>query len=57
MINPDRHPPFNQAEPNFWQRLLSDRTLQQCENLEKLIIGCELIAALDDSTMLAQIAA
>ncbi len=57
MINPARHLLSNQDEPNFWQRLLSDRTLQQCENLEKLLIGCELIAALDDSTMLDRIAA
>ncbi len=38
---------------DFWSRLLSDNSLQGCANLEKLLVGCEIIAALDDLELLA----
>ncbi len=37
----------------FWQRLLSEEELQSCEPLEKLLVGCEIIAALDGVDLLA----
>jgi hypothetical protein len=43
----------NQSNPrsipaNFWELLLGDEQLSGCDNLEKLITGCELIATLDE---------
>ena len=38
---------------SFWQRILNDGSLQQCNDLEKLLAGCEIIAALDDPELLA----
>jgi len=38
---------------NFWPRLLNDEALTECNDLEKLLIGCELIAALDAVDLLA----
>ena len=38
---------------NFWLRFLNDRALNDCNDLEKLLIGCELIAAVDAVDMLA----
>ena len=38
--------------PNFWERLVNDEQLQDCSSLEKLIAGCELIAALDQIELL-----
>ena len=32
---------------NFWEEFLKDNQLSGCNNLEKLIAGCEVIAALD----------
>ena len=32
---------------NFWELFLKDEQLAGCNNLEKLIAGCEVIAALD----------
>jgi len=32
---------------NFWEMFLKDEQLSNCNNLEKLIAGCEVIAALD----------
>ena len=37
----------------FWLRLLNDEALRNCDDLEKLVIGCELIAALDSIDLLA----
>lgn len=37
----------------FWQRLLREEELQSCEPLEKLLVGCEIIAALDGVDLLA----
>jgi hypothetical protein len=37
----------------FWLRLLNDEQLSACDDLEKLVIGCEIIAALDTADLLA----
>jgi hypothetical protein len=49
---------FGQSElrittPNFWERILSDEQLRNCNNLEKLLAGCEIIAVLDGADLLA----
>ncbi len=51
-------PDCNQTRANkkiisFWERLLSEQELQDCAPLEKLLVGCELIAALDGIELLA----
>ncbi|HMJ06309.1 MAG TPA: hypothetical protein VK474_08655 [Chthoniobacterales bacterium] len=53
VINPNRCVISSARETPFWSRILADGTLQQCENLEKLLVGCEIIAALDDLDLLA----
>jgi len=37
----------------FWLRLLNNEALQDFDDLEKLVIGCEIIAALDAVDLLA----
>ena len=37
----------------FWQRILKDGALENCNPLEKLLAGCEIIAAVDDLDLLA----
>ena len=32
---------------NFWEMFLKDERLSGCDNLEKLVAGCEAIASLD----------
>ena len=44
---------MNAKNSDFWLRLLNDETLSACEDLEKIVIGCELIAALDAVDLLA----
>ena len=44
---------FRATPAPFWQRILNDEALAECDNLEKLIAGCEIIAALDDFELLA----
>ena len=39
--------------PDFWLRILRDEELRHCNDLEKLLIGCEIIAALDGADLLA----
>ena len=41
------------AAENFWARILGDETLSDCNNLQKLVVGCEIIAALDAVDLLA----
>jgi hypothetical protein len=41
------------ALASFWQRIINDGSLQNCADLEKLLVGCEVIAALDDLDLLA----
>ncbi len=38
---------------NFWNRILNDGALENCADLEKLLAGCEIIAAVDDLDLLA----
>jgi hypothetical protein len=44
---------FRTTTPNFWERILSDEQLRNCNNLEKLLAGCEIIAVLDGADLLA----
>ena len=44
---------FLTASPNFWERILGDEQLRNCNNLEKLLAGCEIIAVLDGADLLA----
>jgi hypothetical protein len=37
---------------NFWERILNDQALHDCDGLEKLLVGCELIAAVDQVELL-----
>ena len=39
--------------PNFWERILKDDALSGCGDMEKLLVGCEIIAALDGVDLLA----
>ena len=43
----------NKVAGDFWLRLLHDPALTACDDLEKLLIGCELIAAVDAVELLA----
>jgi len=38
---------------DFWIRILRDEALRDCDNLQKLLVGCEIIAALDGVDLLA----
>jgi hypothetical protein len=38
---------------DFWLRILRDEELRDCDNLQKLLVGCEIIAALDGVDLLA----
>jgi hypothetical protein len=38
---------------DFWLRILRDDELRHCDNLQKLLVGCEIIAALDGVDLLA----
>jgi len=40
-------PIFRSAPPNFWERIINDDQLDGCNSLEKLLAGCEIIAAVD----------
>ena len=44
---------FRAATPAFWERILNDEQLRDLDNLEKLLAGCEIIAALDGIDLLA----
>jgi len=37
----------------FWIRILRDEELRHCDNLQKLLAGCEIIACLDGVDLLA----
>ena len=43
---------FRTIAPNFWERILNDDQLRGCGDLEKLLAGCEIIAALDGIDLL-----
>jgi hypothetical protein len=54
VINPTLHPTtFETVAASFWQRFINDSAVQDCDALEKLVAGCELIAAVDDLDLLA----
>ena len=49
---------FGQSElhvdpPTRWKRILNDEELRECDNLKKLLVGCEIIAVLDGRDLLA----
>ena len=54
MLNPAIQETANPKNTgDFWLRLLNDQDLRDCDDLEKLVIGCEIIAALDTVDLLA----
>jgi hypothetical protein len=53
MLNPTAVKCSKSDHAEFWLRLLNDDALRDCDNLEKLVIGCEIIAALDAVDLLA----
>ena len=38
---------------DFWRCILRDEQLRHCNDLQKLLVGCEIIAALDGVDLLA----
>jgi hypothetical protein len=55
MLNPaivESHATRSAAE-NFWFRIITDEELGDCNDLQKLLVGCEIIAALDAVDFLA----
>jgi hypothetical protein len=55
MLNPAviDYPKTKPSISDFWLRLVNDAQLRDCDDLEKLVIGCEIIAALDAVDLLA----
>jgi len=43
----------NSPADNFWLRIVTHEELRDCDDLQKLVIGCEIIAALDAVDLLA----
>jgi hypothetical protein len=43
----------NDPSMYFWNRILNNEELQHADDLEKLVVGCEIIAALDAVDLLA----
>ncbi|MDQ6622868.1 MAG: hypothetical protein M3Y86_05215 [Verrucomicrobiota bacterium] len=39
----------------FWPQLLRDESMHALTNLERLVTGCEIIAALDDLEILGEL--
>ena len=39
---------FRDLPSDFWKRILNDEQLRDCTNLEKILAGCEIIAALEE---------
>ena len=53
-LNPEfSHAVTERNGMTFWQRILGEEELQHCTSLEKLLAGCEIIAALDGVDLLA----
>ena len=42
----------NTMPNDFWARILEDESLSDCNDLQKLVLGCEIIAALDTVELL-----
>ena len=38
---------FRAATPGFWEKFLNNESVRELTDLEKLLAGCEIIAALD----------
>jgi hypothetical protein len=55
MLNPAIIEPArsNVISGDFWLRHLNDEQLSDFDDLEKLVIGCEIIAALDMVDLIA----
>jgi hypothetical protein len=55
MLNPAivEPPKSKVVSGDFWLRLLNDEELRDFDDLEKLVLGCEIIAALDAVDLLA----
>ncbi len=53
MLNPAGLVSINVKDANFWLRLFNDEAVRSCDDLEKIVIGCELIAAVDAVELLA----
>ena len=54
MLNPAFIDPVKAHElTNFWTHILNNEELQNFGDLEKLVVGCEIIAALDAVDLLA----
>ena len=43
---------MNNIPENFWESILRDEQMCHCSNLEKILAGCEIIAALDEIDVL-----
>jgi hypothetical protein len=43
---------FRAAGPGFWERFLNSESVSELSDLEKLLAGCEIIAALDGTNLL-----
>lgn len=55
MLNPaivESHATRSPAD-DFWFRILTHEELGDCDDLQKLLVGCEIIAALDAVDLLA----
>ncbi len=52
VINPIQTIGSGQAATAFWAHLFADNALRQSHDLEKILAGCEIIAALDDPMIL-----
>ena len=46
-------PESRRASSTFWERIVSDQELQNRTDLEKLLAGCEIIAAVDRVDLIA----
>jgi hypothetical protein len=53
MLNPASVVSMNVKDADFWLRLFNDEAVRRCDDLEKIVIGCELIAAVDSVELLA----
>jgi hypothetical protein len=38
---------FRAAAPGFWEKFLSNESVRELSDLEKLLAGCEILVALD----------
>jgi hypothetical protein len=42
---------FRAGVPGFWERFLNSESVSELTDLEKLLAGCEIIAALDGTNL------